>query len=75
MCDGLLGRHINVTRRKLGKLESAVAGYFKHRKRNHVENLHRSLFLRDLLLDGDKTLTVLEFWSADFFFKSLEIQE
>ena len=68
MCDGLLGRHINVTRRKLGKLESAVAGYFKHRKRNHVENLHRSLFLRDLLLDGDKTLTVLAILECGFLF-------
>ena len=68
MCDGLLGRHINVTRRKLGKLESAVAGYFKHRKRNHVENFHRSLFLRDLLLDGDKTLTVLAILECGFLF-------
>ena len=68
MCDGLLGRHINVTRRKLGKLESVVAGYFKHRKRNHVENLHRSLFLRDLLLDGDKTLTVLAILECGFLF-------
>ena len=68
MCDGLLGRHINVTRRKLGKLESAVAGYFKHRKRNQVENLHRSLFLRDLLLDGDKTLTVLAILECGFLF-------
>ena len=68
MCDGLLGRHINVTRRKLGKLERAVAGYFKHRKRNHVENLHRSLFLRDLLLDGDKTLTVLAILECGFLF-------
>ena len=25
----------------------------------HAENLHRSLFLRDLLLDGDKILKVL----------------
>ena len=33
--------------------------YFQHGKRCHVENLHGSLFLRDILLDGDKTLQVL----------------
>ena len=32
---------------------------FQNGKRYHVENLHRSLFLRDLSLDGDKTLKVL----------------
>ena len=61
ICDGPLGRHINFTRSKLGKLERAV---FSNGKRYHVENLHRSLFLRDLLLDGDKTwkgLTILKF--------------
>ena len=65
MCDGLLGRHVNVTRSKLGKLEKAVAVYFKNGKRYHVENLHKSLFLRDLFLDGDKTLKVR---SVVFFF-------
>ena len=33
--------------------------YYKNRKRYHVENLHRNLFVKDLLLDGDKTLKVL----------------
>ena len=38
--------------------------YFQNRKRYHVENFLRSLFLRDLFLDGDKTLkfpAILEF--------------
>ena len=30
--------------------------HFQNGKRYHVENLHGSLFLRDILLDGDKTL-------------------
>ena len=55
---------INVTRSKLGKLERAI---FKNRKRYHVENLHRNLFFKDLLLDGDETLKVLAIWSSDFF--------
>ena len=41
--------------------------YFKNRKRYHVENLHRNLFFKDLLLDGDETLKVLAIWSSDFF--------
>ena len=43
--------------------------YFQNGKRYHVENLHGSLFLRDILLDGDKTLRVLaivRFWSMNF---------
>ena len=39
----------------------------KNGKRYHVENLHRNLFLKDLLLDEDKTLKVLTIWSSDFF--------
>ena len=41
--------------------------YFKNGERYHVENLHRNLFLKDLLLDGDETLKVLAVWSSDFF--------
>ena len=35
--------------------------YFQNGKCYHIENLHRNLFLRDLLLhvDGNKTLKVL----------------
>ena len=33
--------------------------YFQNGKRYRVENLTRSLFLRDLLLDGDNPLKVL----------------
>ena len=33
--------------------------YFQNGTRCHVENLHRGLFLRDLLLDADKTSKVL----------------
>ena len=44
---------------KLGKLERDTSTYFQNGKRYHIENLHRSLFLRDLLLDGDKTLKAL----------------
>ena len=46
----------------------------KNGKRYHVENLHRNLFLKDLLLDEDKTLKVLTIWSSDFFLTSLENQ-
>ena len=47
--------------------------YYKNRKRYLVENLHRNLFVKDLLLDGDKTLKVLGIWSSDFL-TSLESQ-
>ena len=47
--------------------------YYKNGKRYHVENLHRNLFVKDLLLDGDKTLKVLGIWSSDFL-TSLESQ-
>ena len=40
--------------------------YYKNRKRYLVENLHRNLFVKDLLLDGNKTLKVLGIWSSDF---------
>ena len=40
--------------------------YLKNGKRYHVENLQRNLFVKDLLLDGDKTLKVLGIWSSDF---------
>ena len=59
ICDGLLGRHNNVTRSKFGELERA-----RFSKRKTLLNLHRSLFLSDLLLVGDKTfkvLSILEF--------------
>ena len=41
--------------------------YFKNGKRFHVENLRSNLFLKDPLLDGDKTLKVLAILSSDFF--------
>ena len=53
----------SVSQSKLGKLERAT---IKKGKRDHVENLHRSLFLRGLLLDGDKTLKVLAILGLDF---------
>ena len=37
----------------------------------HVENLHRSLVLRNLLLDGDKTLKVLAIFEYGFFWRHL----
>ena len=40
--------------------------FYKNGKRYHVENLHRNLFVKDLLLDADKTLKVLGMWSSDF---------
>ena len=38
----------------------------------HVENLHRSLVLRDLLLDGDKTLKVLAILEYGFLWRHLK---
>ena len=38
----------------------------------HVENLHRSLVLRDLLLDGDKTLKVLAILEYGFLLRHLK---
>ena len=40
--------------------------YYKNGKRYYVENLHRNLFVKDLFLDGNKTLKVLGIWSSDF---------
>ena len=71
-CDGLLARHINVTRSKLGKLERAI---FSNGKSCHVENLHRRLFLRYLLLDEDKTLKVLAILEFEIFVTPFENQE
>ena len=53
----------SVSRSKLGKLERATISKRKTRSR---WNLHRSLFLRGLLLDGDKTLKVLAILGLDF---------
>ena len=50
ICDGLLGRHINVAWSKLGNLKTAIFSKSKTLSRCN-ENLHGSLFLRDLLLD------------------------
>ena len=38
----------------------------------HDENLHRSLVLRDLLLDGDKTLKVLAILEYGFLWRHLK---
>ena len=38
----------------------------------HFENLHRSLVLRDLLLDGDKTLIVLVILEYGFLWRHLK---
>ena len=56
-----------------GNLGNKKELYYKNRKRYHVENLHRNLFVKHLLLDGDKTLKVLGIWSSDFL-TSLESQ-
>ena len=46
--------------------------YFQNRKRNHVENLLRSLFLSDLFLDGDKTLKVPAILEFRFLWRHLK---
>ena len=64
ICDGHLGYDINVTRGV--NLDNQKELYFHNGKRYRVENLHRSLFLRNLLLDGDKTLKVLAIFELGF---------
>ena len=46
--------------------------YFQNGKRYHVENLDGSLFLRDILLDGDKTLKVLAILEYGFLWRHLK---
>ena len=48
--------------------------YLQNVKRYDVENLHISLFLRDLLLDGDKTLKVLAILEFGFLWSLLKTE-
>ena len=57
ICDGLLRRHINVTRSKLGKLERAI--FSKRITAVKLKTCTEVYFQEIILLDGDKTLKVL----------------
>ena len=46
--------------------------HFQNGKRYHVENLHGSLFLRDILLDGDKTLKEFAILEYGFLWRHLK---
>ena len=56
--------YISVMWKKTWEMRATLT-YFQNGKRYHIENLCRSLFLWDFLLDGDKTflkvLAILEF--------------